>query len=241
MLSVIVPAYNEAERLPPTLARMREYLDGLTEPYEVIVVDDGSSDNTVGRLAPTIQGWPQLSVIPFHRNQGKGAAVRAGMLRARGDLRLFSDADLSTPIEEYAHLRSQISGAYQVAIASRAMRETQIENSQPLRRVIMGKTYNRLFQLLALRGIHDSQCGFKLFTAEAAETCFRPLVTRRFGFDGEVLMRAQRAGYQIAEVPVRWSHVEESRVSAVRDSLETLVDLLVLRGRIRRHPGGRPE
>jgi dolichyl-phosphate beta-glucosyltransferase len=229
VLSIVVPAYNEIGRLPGSLGRMREYFDATGEEYEVIVVDDGSSDDTYGSSVALTQGWPQLQVLRFERNRGKGAAVRAGMLRARGDHRLFSDADLSTPLEELPKLRAELHGATKVAIASRGLAESQIDVHQQKRRELMGRTYNRLLQLLVLPGVHDSQCGFKVFTAEAAVACFEPLRTSRFGFDAEVLLRAQNKGWKIAEVPVRWRHVEASRVNSVRDASRMLFDLVLLR------------
>lgn len=243
MLSVVVPAYNEAARLPATLVRLREYLDGSAEPYEVIVVDDGSGDGTAEVAEASAQAWPQLCLIRLQHNQGKGAAVRAGMLAAAGELRLFSDADLSAPIEELPKLRERIGPTCQVVIGSRALEGSLIEAHQPGRREMMGRTYNRLLQLVALRGLHDTQCGFKLFTAEAAQQCFGPLRTLRFGFDAEVLLRARRLGFGVAEVPVRWGHREDSRVKALRDSLRTLYELVVLRFKVRRRRsrrGGAP-
>lgn len=234
MLSVVVPAYNEADRILPTMQRMREYLDGCGQPYEVIVVDDGSEDATQQVVAALEPDWGQLRVIRLPLNSGKGAAVRAGMLAARGDLRLFSDADLSTPIEELERLSARIDGDCHIAIASRGMDRSMIERHQAWRREIMGKTYNRILRLVALPGMHDTQCGFKLFTAEAAVACFEPLRTFRFGFDAEVLLRARRRGWLIAEVPVRWRHVEASRVRPLRDSSRMLWDLLRLRVRMRR-------
>jgi dolichyl-phosphate beta-glucosyltransferase len=238
VLSLVVPSYNEAERLPPSLARMREHLDSSGEEYEVIVVDDGSSDGTAASAERAAGTWPQLRVLRLERNQGKGAATRAGMLAARGEHRAFSDADLSTPLEELPRLRFHLEGDCQVAIASRAG-DAQIEVHQALRRELMGKTYNRLLQLLVLPGIHDSQCGFKVFTAAAAEACFGPLKTRRFGFDAEVLLRARRHGWRIAEVPVRWRHVEASRVHPLRDASRMLLDLVLLRVRGLRGEGCR--
>ncbi|MGH7721471.1 MAG: dolichyl-phosphate beta-glucosyltransferase [Candidatus Dormibacteria bacterium] len=229
MISVVIPAFNECDRLPATLERVREYLESAGEEYEVIVVDDGSSDGTVAFVDSLTGGWPQLALIALPRNQGKGAAVRAGMLRARGQHRLFSDADLSTPIEELPRLRERLGGACQVAVASRAVAGATIDVHQPGRREMMGRTYNRFVQLLVLPGLHDTQCGFKVFTAEAAVVCFEPLRTHGFGFDAEALLRARRRGWEIAEVPVRWSHHEDSRVSALRDSGMVLLDLVRLR------------
>ena len=232
-LSVIIPAYNERQRIPQTLDRVRAYLDSAGEVYEVIVADDGSTDRTVDYVQSVVDHWPQLRLVALPRNRGKGAAVRAGMLAATGELRLFSDADLSAPIEELPLLRARIGGRCQVAIASRAVPGSTIGVHQPGRREMMGRTYNRLVQLVALPGIHDTQCGFKLFTAEAAVACFEPMRTAGFGFDAEVLLRARRRGWEVAEVPVRWDHREDSRVSALRDSWGTLLDLLRLRLRRR--------
>jgi dolichyl-phosphate beta-glucosyltransferase len=229
VISVIIPAFNERERIPATLERVREYLDESGEEYEVIVADDGSRDATVDFVEAAAQGWPQLSVVALGRNQGKGAAVRAGMLQARGEHRLFTDADLSTPIEELPRLRDRLGGACQVAIASRAVPGATIDVHQPGRREMMGRNYNRLVQIIVLPGLHDTQCGFKVFTAEAAVACFQPLRTKGFGFDAETLLRARRHGWEIAEVPVRWSHRDDSRVSALRDSGMVMLDLIRLR------------
>jgi dolichyl-phosphate beta-glucosyltransferase len=155
------------------------------------------------------------------------------MLRARGELRVFSDADLSTPIEELPRLRERLGGKCTVAIASRALPTSTIGVHQPGRREMMGRTYNRLVQLLVLPGLHDTQCGFKVFTAEAAVACFEPLRSHRFGFDAEVLVRARRHGWEIAEVPVQWDHRDDSRVSALRDSGMVMLDLIRLRMRRR--------
>jgi dolichyl-phosphate beta-glucosyltransferase len=229
VISFVIPAYNERDRIPETLGRVREYFDAAGEEYEVIVADDGSRDGTVAFVESVVDHWPQLSVVALRRNQGKGAAVRAGMLRARGEQRAFSDADLSTPIEELARLRERLHGNCTVAIASRALPGSIIGVHQPGRREMMGRTYNRLVQLLVLPGLHDTQCGFKVFTAEAAVACFEPLRTSGFGFDAEALLRARRQGWEIAEVAVRWDHRDDSRVSAFRDSGMVLLDLIRLR------------
>jgi dolichyl-phosphate beta-glucosyltransferase len=234
VLSIVVPAFNEEQRLPATLTRMRAYLDGRDEEYEVLIVDDGSSDNTLAMSRDVAQAWPQLQVLALDRNTGKGAAVRLGMLTAKGEHRVFSDADLSTPIEEVEELRARLVGNCAVAIASRALPESQIDVHQPGKREVMGRTYNRLLRVAALRGLHDTQCGFKAFTADSAVACFTPLKTLRFGFDAEVLLRARRLGWTVAEVPVRWEHKEDSRVSAMRDSVGVLYDLVRLRFIVRR-------
>jgi len=230
-LSLVVPAYNEAGRLPPTLRRVRTYLDSAAEAYEVIVVDDGSDDATWAAAERIAEDWPELVVLRLPANRGKGAAVREGMLRARGAHRAFSDADLSTPIDELPGLRSRLNASCAVAIASRDVPGSNIEVHQPGWRELMGRSYNRLLRFLVLPGIRDTQCGFKVFTEEAAVACFGPLETLRFGFDAEVLVRAHRRGWEIAEVPVRWRHVEESRVGGIGDASRMLIDLLRLRFR----------
>jgi dolichyl-phosphate beta-glucosyltransferase len=229
VISFVIPAYNERDRLPATLGIVRDYFDAAAEEYEVIVADDGSRDGTVAFVESVVEHWPQLSVAALPRNQGKGAAVRAGMLRARGEQRAFSDADLSTPIEELPRLRQRLRGNCTVAIASRAVPGSTIGVHQPGRREMMGRAYNRMVQLLVLPGLHDTQCGFKVFTAEAAAACFEPLRTTGFGFDAEVLLRARRRGWEIAEVPVQWDHRDDSRVSALRDSGMVLLGLVRLR------------
>jgi dolichyl-phosphate beta-glucosyltransferase len=234
LISLVIPAYNEADRIPATLVRVREYFDALDELYEVLVVDDGSHDRTVQIVEAAAAEWPQLKVICLPTNSGKGAAVRAGMLVAHGEHRAFSDADLSTPIEELPRLRERLNDEYQVAIASRALPGSSVEIHQPGRREMMGRAYNRILRAVALPGLHDTQCGFKVFTADAAVACFEPLRTMRFGFDAEVLLRARRHGWKVAEVPVRWQHKEDSRVSPVRDSARVFYDTLRLRFTVRR-------
>lgn len=229
MISVVVPAYNEEDRLPASLVAIRAWLDAEAEPYEVIVVDDGSRDGTADLVEREARQWPQLRCLRQPANAGKGAAVRAGMLEARGELRLFSDADLSAAMDQLPRLRERLLDRCHVAIASRAVPGAQITVQQPGLRETMGRAYNRLVQLVLLPGIHDTQCGFKLFTAAAAIDAFGPLRTRGFGFDVEVLVRAQRCGHEIAEVPVVWAHKEDSRVSALRDSLRVLIDLVRIR------------
>ncbi|HEY9856419.1 MAG TPA: dolichyl-phosphate beta-glucosyltransferase [Stenomitos sp.] len=223
-LSIVVPAYNEALRLGPTLKAIERHLDGRS--YEILVVDDGSRDET-GVVAA---GYPCVQVLRQEPNQGKGAAVRRGMLAARGEWVLFSDADLSTPIEEFETLMqaAERTGA-PVAIASRGLWQARIEVSQPLYRVLMGKIYNLMVQVILLPGIWDTQCGFKLFEREAARAIFARTSLDGFGFDAESLYIARRLGYRIVEVPVRWRNDPDTKVSAWRDSLRMFRELWRIR------------
>ena len=209
-LSVVVPAYNEAGRLPATLARVRAYLRDLGREHEILVVDDGSTDATaqVARAAGA-----DVRVLRHEPNRGKGYAVRRGMLAAVGGLRLMTDADLSTPIEELARLEVEIERGFDVAIASRAVAGARIEVHQPAYREAMGRVFNRLVQALLLPGLADTQCGFKLFTALAAEAAFGACRLDGFSFDVEALYVARLRGLRIAEVPVVWRNDAATRVS----------------------------
>lgn len=231
-LSLVVPAYNEESRLPPSLTLIRSYLDATSRPYEVLVVDDGSRDLTRQLVQRAQPGWPQLQLTTLADNQGKGAAVRVGMLAAAGRLRLFSDADLSTPLSEMPKLEKAIAAGAGVAIGSRALPGSQVELHQPHYRELMGKTYNQALRRLVLPGLRDTQCGFKMFTAAAAVSCFTPLKTPGFGFDAEVLLRARLEGIAIAEVPVIWRNAAGTRVSSIRDGGQMLADLVRLRLRL---------
>jgi dolichyl-phosphate beta-glucosyltransferase len=209
-LSVIVPAYNEAGRLPATLARVRAYLQDLGREHEILVVDDGSADTTaqVARAAGA-----DVRVLRHETNRGKGYAVRRGMLAATGTRRLITDADLSTPIEELVKLEAEIEHGFDIAIGSRAVAGALIEVHQPAYREAMGRLFNLLVQALLLPGLCDTQCGFKLFTARAAEAAFSPCRLDGFSFDVEALYVARRRGLRIVEVPVVWRNDTASRVS----------------------------
>ncbi len=208
-LSVVVPAYNEALRLGVTLARVGEHLGGLSVPYEIIVVDDGSTDGTA-ELARASGG--RVRVLRHEPNRGKGYAVRRGMLAATGERRLLTDADLSTPIEELAKLQAALDEGCDVAIGSRAIPGARIEVHQPAYREAMGRVFNRLVQALLLPGLHDTQCGFKLFSARAAEASFATAVLDGFSFDVEALYLARLRGLRIAEVAVTWRNDAATRV-----------------------------
>ncbi|TMD23686.1 MAG: glycosyltransferase family 2 protein [Chloroflexi bacterium] len=235
-ISIVIPAFNEALRLPATLDRIEAYLKRAGLTAEVIVVDDGSRDATAEVVAQRAKRWPQLKLVVAERNAGKGVAVRLGMVAARGRYRVFSDADLSVPIDDMEKLLRPLHTGAGVAIASRGLRSSQVELHQPWYRETMGKIFNRLVRIFVLGGVHDTQCGFKAFTAEVADRVFPVLQTRGFGFDVEVLYRAQHAGYQVVEVPTRWINSPQSRVHPIRDSTAMFLELLAIPGRVRKHP-----
>jgi len=244
-LSVVVPAYNEAGRLAPSLEAIREYLlaNGSWLPAEVVVVNDGSADAT-DATARRFSGGSGLrfEVLSHLVNRGKGAAVRTGFAASRGEAVLLSDADLATPIEELERL-AVAAGARAVAIGSRAIDRALIEVPQPRYRDLMGRAFNLGVRALALPGIHDSQCGFKLFPGSLARALAGAQRIDGFAFDVELLVLAQRWGWTVSEVPVRWRHVEASRVAAVRHSSEMLRDLvgLVARRILGRLPPAPPD
>jgi len=226
---VVIPAYNEENRLPATIDRVLEFLAGGDRPYELVLVDDGSSDATHAVMKAAADGQGNIQVVALGTNRGKGRAVAAGVAASTGELVLFSDADLSTPIEEVAKLEAALRGGADVAVASRALKGSEIEIPQPGTRVLMGKVFNLLVQgMLLVPGIWDTQCGFKLFRGGAGRDLFAALETDGFAFDVEVLHRARRRGLRIAEVPVRWSHSAPTKVHW-RSPLQMFVDLLRIR------------
>jgi dolichyl-phosphate beta-glucosyltransferase len=228
LLTIIVPAYNEAKRLGPTLDRILGWLDGRGITAEVLVVDDGSQDGTAELVAARAASDPRLVALRYPGNRGKGFAVGFGVERSRGELVLFTDADLSTPIEYFDKLERALQGA-DVAIASRALPESRIPKRQPFYREGMGRIFNLLVRSLVLGGIHDTQCGFKLFRGEIARDLFRRRRLDGFSFDVEILYLARRAGVRIVEVPVEWFNDEATRVDALRDSAKMFADLVTIR------------
>ena len=228
-LSVVVPAYNEVGRVEETLRRIRAFLDDRSASFELILVDDGSNDGTAERARRTLPDDARFRVMRLAENRGKGAAVRAGVLAARGDRVLFSDADLSTPIEDLPRLESALDAGAAVAFGSRATAGAEVVVRQPWYRQAMGKVFNLCVQGMALPGIRDSQCGFKLFRADAAREIFSRGRLSGFSFDVEVLFLARRLGYRLAEVPVRWYNSPASHVHPLFDSARMLRDLVVIR------------
>jgi glycosyltransferase involved in cell wall biosynthesis len=231
-LSIIIPSYNEEKRLPRTLARIREYFEGRPLPLdqiEVIVVDDGSTDGTAQVARDWARQWPSVRLLSNPGNQGKGYSVRHGMLESRGRLALFTDADLSAPIEESEKLFDALKKGNQVAIGSRAIDRSLISVRQSQLREMAGIIFNALVRLFTWLPIHDTQCGFKVFEREASRIVFEQQRILGWGFDPEVLFLAKRHGLRIAEVPVRWAHDEATKVHVVRASLTMFGDLIYIR------------
>ncbi len=232
-ISVVIPAYNEKKRIAQSVDRILDFLGKQAWPHEVIIVDDGSRDGMTARLKAKFNHQPGLRILHNLRNRGKGASIRRGMAAARGALILFTDADLSTPIEELVPLKRAIEAGADVAIASRDLPGAVVEVAQPLYRELMGKSFNVLVQLLVLPGIHDTQCGFKLFRRALARKVFQHITITGFGFDVEALFVAKKMGAVIKEVPVRWRNALGSKVSPLKDALRMFVDLFLVRWRHR--------
>ena len=226
-LSVVIPAFNEEKRLPGTLGSMLRFLRERGESFEIVVVDDGSKDRTAEVAR---QAGPEVRVLQNPGNRGKGYSVRHGMLNAQGQWRLMSDADLSTPIEELNSLKEALADGAQIAIASRAVSGANLEKRQSIMRESSGRFFNLIVRWLHLPGIKDTQCGFKLFSAAAAEAAFRDSKLDGFAFDVEALVLARCAGFKIREVAVTWRNDEQSRVSFGR-GLAAFIDLFRLRFR----------
>ncbi len=228
-LAILIPSYNEEQRILPTLERVRDYYAAQDYSWAVTVVSDGSSDGTNALVEAFCRANPGFHLLAYSPNRGKGFAVRKGMLEVDGEILLFMDADLATPIEETEKLLPHIRAGADVAIGSRPMKESSLEIRQPWYREMLGRAFNTAVQLLAVRGIQDTQCGFKMFTCTAARDVFLRCKLDGFSFDFEALMIARDLGYRIDEVPIRWMHQEGSKVVLMRDGPRMLRDLLKLR------------
>ncbi len=223
-ISVIIPAYNEEYRIIPTIDKIYTYLKNKKYDFEIIVVDDGSTDRTVEMVKK--QGLAK--VIQNPGNKGKGYSVKHGMLKATKEWVLFSDADLATPIEELEKFKNY-AGEYEVLIGSRGMRESNIQVRQPFYRELPGKIFGFLVKLICLNGIHDSQCGFKLFSRRATQNTFSKQTLDGFGFDVEVLYIARKKGFEIKQIPVTWINDAQTKLNVIRDSIKMFRDILVVR------------
>jgi glycosyltransferase involved in cell wall biosynthesis len=243
-LSIIIPSYNEEMRLPETLRRIAAYLGASKIEAEVIVVDDGSGDRTAALAQSFVAAIPSLRVVAHGANRGKGFSVRHGMREARGRVVLFTDADLSAPIEEADKLLAALATA-DVAIGSRALDRSLIEIHQSVFREFAGIVFNTLVRILLRLPFVDTQCGFKAFVRERCQIIFQQQRIERFGFDPEILYLARHHGLRIVEIPVRWSHSPNTRVNMLRDSAMMFAEVLLirwnaLRGRYRRAPRPAP-
>jgi dolichyl-phosphate beta-glucosyltransferase len=231
VLSVVVPAYNEEQRLPRTIEEIERYLDGKGVRYELILVDDGSKDGTRQVMDTAAERNQKVRVEALPANRGKGRALASGVAVARGDQVLVTDADLSTPIEELEKLEAALQCGAGVAIGSRSVKGSRVEIPQPAYRVLMGKVFNLIVQVVLLPGIWDTQCGFKLFRADVAGPVFAALTTDGFGYDPEVLFLAKRRGVRIAEVPVVWRNSAPTKVMPFRSSLDMFKHVVRVRFR----------
>lgn len=228
-LSLIVPVYNEAGRLETPLATAVRYLTENFQRWEILYVDDGSTDATFEILQKAAVRYPELKTIRTSRNEGKGAAIRRGFGQAKGDILLFSDADFSTPIEECTRLLRLLKAGQDVVIGSRGLPDSNVEVRQSWIRESMGKTFNFFIRSLLPLDFQDTQCGFKMFWKGAASTLFSRMTIGGFAFDVELLVIAKIHGMKVAEIPVTWRNVKESKVHPVLSSLQMLRDLLKIR------------
>jgi dolichyl-phosphate beta-glucosyltransferase len=231
-LSIIIPAYNEESRLPRTLTRIRDYFASKnipSEQLEILVVDDGSRDGTAQVAEKWANEMPSVRLISNGDNRGKGFSVRHGMLEACGRIALFTDADLSSPIEECEKLLAAIDAGNEVAIGSRALDRSLITTHQSHLRELAGMIFNTFVQLFMGLSFRDTQCGFKAFVREPSRIVFEQQRIERFGFDPEILFLAKRHGLRTVEVAVRWAHDPATKVHMLRDSLMMFSDLLIIR------------
>lgn len=233
-ISVIVPAFNEAQRLPATLKLIRAYAQETGQSMEIIVIDDGSTDDTA-EVARRFDASPMtLKVLVNDKNYGKGHAVRRGMLEAVGELQLFYDADGSTPIQEFDKLRPHLGRHCAIVIGSRDMPDSILDPPQPWTRRLMTRAFRGLRRSIMLADLCDTQCGFKLFTREAAQEIFSRQEQQGFGFDCEILELGRKLGFTIKEVGVLWRNNRQSTVRPLRDSWRMLLSLVRISRRLNR-------
>jgi dolichyl-phosphate beta-glucosyltransferase len=227
-LSIVIPVYNEEKRIGDTLRKIVDFLKTKDFSREIVIVDDGCRDHTIDLATKILEGT-NFRILKNVRNMGKGASIRTGMLAAEGEVRLFTDADLSTPVEELDKLIVPIRGGYDVSFGSRAMKGSLLLVRQPFHREMMGRIFNLFVQILHLPGVKDTQCGFKMFTGRAADAIFQRQKMKGFCFDVEVLVLAGRLGYKMKEIPVSWIDSPQSKVNPLKDSLKMLWDLIKLK------------
>lgn len=228
-LSIVIPAYNEEKRIEAALERVLGCIADRKWDAEVLVVNDGGTDGTAAIVKRWMARHPELTLIENDGNRGKGYSVRNGLLQAEGDIVMFTDADLSAPIEEAERLIAAIEAGADVAIGSRWLDKQKQTKHQPLYRRFFGRCYNWLTRKVMGLPYKDTQCGFKAFRRQAAACIFRLQTIERWGFDPEILFIAQKLGYKIVEVPVTWGHDERSRISYLRDGSQMLKEMVEIR------------
>ncbi len=228
-LSIVIPAYNESARIEATLDRVMSCVASEGWDAEVLIIDDGSKDNTAGIVKRWMDVFPRLHLIQNPGNRGKGYSVRNGLLQAAGDIVMFTDADLSAPMEEANRLIAAIDAGADVAIGSRWLDRTRQTIHQPLYRQFFGRCFNAITRGVMGLPFKDTQCGFKAFRREAAQIVFRLQRIERWGFDPEILFIARKLRYTIKEVPVTWGHDERSRMSYLKDGMKMLEEMAIIR------------
>jgi dolichyl-phosphate beta-glucosyltransferase len=222
-VSIVIPAFNEAERLPPTLAEIQRFAQSADFETEILVVDDGSSDRTFEKVAAPAR------VIRHETNHGKGFAVRQGMLAATGDVRVFMDADLCVPLDYVRKVVERVAEGYDLVIGSRNLPGAKVSAGNKAYRRALGRVFNACVRMLAIRDISDTQCGFKGFSRRAAEDLFARQTLDGYAFDVEVLFLARKLGYRILQLPVEWRDAEGSRIRLFLDGAKMLLDVLRVR------------
>ncbi len=226
--SIVIPVYNEKNRILKTLNSIYEYFQN--ENFEIVIVDDGSNDNTASFIKNKKENIGEnIKIISYQPNKGKGYAVKKGIEKAQGKFILFTDADNSTPIEEFKKLLTALKNNNDIAIGSRYLPNSDIKIKQSMSRILIGRLGNLLIQLLLVKKIKDTQCGFKLFKNEVAKNIFKKQTINRWGFDMEILTIAQRLNYKIVEVPISWLNSSDSRLRPIRDTIKTFLELIKIK------------
>ncbi|MCM8763999.1 MAG: glycosyltransferase family 2 protein [Candidatus Omnitrophica bacterium] len=228
-LSIVIPAYNEEKTIQNTLNKVYDFFKKTDLIFEIIVVDDGSSDLTALKVNEIKRNYSCINLVSYPKNAGKGEAVKRGVMASKGNLILFSDADLSTPISEVGKFLPFINQGYDIVIGSRRVKNSLITNKQPLYRRISGRIFQSLVRLILNLPFSDTQCGFKLFKRHIARELFSSLVHKGFIFDVEIVYKANVAGYKIKEIGVIWANDPSTTVKFLKDSLKCFIDLIKIR------------
>jgi len=228
-ISIVIPAFNEYKRILSTLSKVDAYCRERFKGFEIIVINDGSQDDTAKVILEAQEKIKSVKLIDYKQNKGKGYAIRQGVDISKGDIIIISDADLSTPIEEVEKLLVHYDNGHDIIIGSRALKDSDIVVRQPWWRESMGRIFNIFVRLLLLRDFRDTQCGFKLFKGDIARELFRYATIDRFAYDVEILFLGRRLGYRMKEIPIQWFNSPGSKVNPIKDSFQMLKDLIKIR------------